>query len=300
MEATKRMAADEGYWHLCTPGELQGIIFKEKEDYIFGMNLSALCAGLYSNSISILTFQLMSNHIHYIMHGKRDFVIEFFLEFKRRLKKYLALKNDYETLKKFNPNVIKISDINYLRNAIAYVNRNGYLVDRKCTPFTYPWGANRYFFNYTSNEILRTSISRISIKKRRKIFHTHTNELPDNYFITDGYVSPESYVKIEEAMQLYRDSHHYFNLISRRTETFSQIAKELGDSITYTDEEIYTAIFSLSIKNFEMPPKALSPDQKIEIAKELHFNYNATNKQIARTIRIDERIINNLFPDNKK
>lgn len=38
--------------------------------------------------------------------------------------------------------------------------------------------------------------------------------------------------------------------------------------------------------------------QKIEIAKDLHHKYNASNKQIKRVLRLDETIIEELFPKN--
>ena len=287
------------FWHLTTPGEMQSIIFKDKTDFIFGMNLTALCSAIYKEIQAIYTFQLMNNHIHFIIEGQKTAIIEFFNEFKKRLSRYLARKREYNTLKKFSPNILKIHDINHLINAIAYTNRNGYLIDKNYTPFTYPWGANRYFFNYATPEQTRLYIKEVSIKNRRRAFHTHMNEFPENYYFTEEYISPECYVKIEEAMQLFKDSHHYFNLISRRVETFTQIAKELGDKITYTDEELFGTIYSLSIKKFEMPPKHLSANQKIELAKELHYNYNAHNKQISRILHIDTTIINNLFPHKK-
>lgn len=40
-----------------------------------------------------------------------------------------------------------INDLKALREAIVYVNRNGYVVNPSHTPFSYPWGTGRYYFN---------------------------------------------------------------------------------------------------------------------------------------------------------
>ena len=93
-------------------------------------------------------------------------------------------------------------------------------------------------------------------------------------------------------------AHHYFNLVSRHVESFISIATELGDRILYTDNELYSAVCSISAKKFEVAPKILDKTQKIEIAKDLHHKYNASNKQIKRVLRIDEAIIEELFPKN--
>lgn len=296
----KKLHGGKEFWHVCTPGEMQSIIFRNREEYVFGMNIVALCAGIFRKCISIYTFQLMSNHVHFIIEGNEENTIGFFNEFKKRMSKYYALKGDSKLLENFSPSIFRINDINYLRNSITYVNRNGYLVNRDYNPFSYPWGANKYFFNYSSSEKIRVGIGKIPIRLKRKIFHTHYNEFPENFYFTEDYISPECYVKIKSAMQLFRDAHQYFNLISRRVETFSEIARELGDKVICTDDEIYSAIYSLGIKKFEMPPKSLSPEQKMEIAKELRFNYNASNKQISRTLHLEMAILNELFPDSQK
>ena len=75
------------------------------------------------------------------------------------------------------------------------------------------------------------------------------------------------------------------------------IAKELGDKVTYTDYEIYSAIMSLCIRRYEVKnPSLLDKDAKIEVAKIMHFDYNASNKQIKRVLRLDDNVIETLFP----
>ena len=69
-----------------------------------------------------------------------------------------------------------------------------------------------------------------------------------------------------------------------------------SSSVTYTDDELFTAANALSAKRFELSTKVLGKNQKIEIAKELHYGYNASNKQIKRVLRIDEAVVNELFP----
>lgn len=283
-------------WHLYTPGDLSRIIFRTLEEYIFGMNLVALCAAHFKGLIDIFTFQIMSNHFHFVLQGDKNVVISFFEELRKRLVRYLSNKNRFSDLKGFSYSIIKIESISYMRNLITYVNRNGYLIDRDSTPFSYTWGGNAYFFNKQVNDYKQLLLKELSIKKKREIFKTHDIFLPDNYFLINGYVSPVCYLNIELAEKFFRNAHHYFNLVSRRVELFAQIAKELGDSISYTDEELNSAIYYISSKKFGTTPKVLTKQQKIEVAKELHFNYNASVKQIKRVLRLEESILNALFP----
>ena len=55
------------FWHLCTPGKSQCLIFRNKSDYVAGMNLVALSANKFSETVEIYAFELMSNHFHFLI-----------------------------------------------------------------------------------------------------------------------------------------------------------------------------------------------------------------------------------------
>ena len=284
-------------WLLCTPGEFVGVIFRDRDDYIFGMNLVALCAANFTPQLKILTFQIMSNHLHFVIECEEPVIGEFFAFLKKRLQRYLANSGYLGSLSGFVPNYFRISKSRYLQNVIVYVNRNGYLVDRQSTPLTYEWGANRFFFNkFTHNEMV-VNVGQLSLEKRRAMFKSRNFEIPADYIVTQGYISPLSYCHITLAESFFKDANHYFHLSSRQIESYSSIAKELGDKVTYTDYEIYSAIMSLCIRRYEVKnPSLLDKDAKIEVAKIMHFDYNASNKQIKRVLRLDENVIESLFP----
>ena len=285
------------YWHLCTPGEFQSVIFKEREDFVFGMNLVAWCVAHYEGAIKIYTFQLMSNHFHFVLSCDYNIVYEFFALLKKRLSRYLAARNSNTDIKKLECNIFEVKDLQYMRTVIAYVNRNGYLVDRDSTPYNYQWGANRFFFAPAVEYETRTYLSAVPKRKLGAIFSTHEIQFPETYYFTGNYVSPYSYCHIYEAEQLYRNAHDYFHLVSRRVESFSDIAKELGDYVAYTDEEIYAAAVTISMGNYKMKsPKLLGVSEKMQLAKELKYKYNASIKQMRRILGMDERLLNELFP----
>ncbi len=290
----------EQFWHLCTPGDLSGVLFAEKKDFEYGMNAVALTACKFSGKVTIYTFQLMSNHLHFLMSGKLQDLQDFFKELKEKLQRYLSgIERSFE-MQKFECRCFEITNIIYLRNVLAYINRNGYLVDSAFTPFTYRWGANRYFFTPHSRQEPTVLLHKFSVREKRKLFRTHNFPFPDNFFIIDGYVSPLCYCHIEEAENWFEDAHHYFALVSRRVEAFADIARELGDSVIYTDEEINWAALSLSKKQYDSSkPQLLSKEKKIEIARQLKFGYNASNKQLKRILKLDESIVEAMFPTKK-
>ena len=106
-----------------------------------------------------------------------------------------------------------------------------------------------------------------------------------------------SFCDIRLGESLFRDARSYFNSLTRNAEAFSQIASRLKDSIFLTDEELYSVLCSHINKEYSVKTAAeLTAQQKIETARHLHFNYNASNQQLRRMLRMDLAILKEIFP----
>lgn len=284
------------FWHLYSPGNLRELIIKEEKEYIDAMNIIAFCAS-QSDNIQILTFQVMSNHFHFVVSGSEKSVEEFGeLLRKKILRIFYGSVNSY-IAKEFSFKHILIDNLLYLRNVIAYINRNGYLVNENHTPFSYPWGANSYFFNQLHKMQNKTYISYTSIREKKKMFKTHLVDIPTTYYVTDGYINPYCYCKIDLAENIFKNAQQYFTIISRRVESFTEIAKELEDKVFYTDNEIYQIVTNLCLKNYNVKKASeLQAADKLTMAILLKNKYNCTKKQVARLLSLEQEIIAQLFP----
>ena len=110
-------------------------------------------------------------------------------------------------------------------------------------------------------------------------------------------MSPFSFCDVGTAMALFRDAHHYFHMVSRDVESQRLMAKELGESVFYSDTELFNAV-SLFIRDKYglLSPPALPKESKIETALWMHHNYNAGNKQICRILKLEPSVVDALFP----
>ena len=298
-----RNVAVEGkkIWHLCTPGESSGILFRAEADYIYGMNMVGVSAARFFGKIGIYTFQLMSNHLHFVIEGEPDDIEEFFNDLKLRLRRYLLKQERAYDINQISHNSILVKDESYLKNLIAYVNRNGYLVNKNMTQFSYPWGANRYFFFPLAEIESKAYLSKMANRIKMDMFHTRDINFPEHFYLTNGYISPYCYCKIKQAEDLYMNAHHYSSLVSRRVESFLDIAAEIGDTIAYSDEEMYVSVFHHIKKQFDKSSiQTLSKTEKLQVAKVMHYEYNSSNKQISRILRLDIEAIDALFPQRAK
>lgn len=154
------------FWHLFTPGHLTELLFTNDQDFGFGMNLMGICADRYP-TIKIYTFELMNNHLHCILSGKRDDCEEMFDMYQSRLKRYLAIEGRVIEMSAFRASLLGIPDLNSLRSEIVYVNRNGYLVKSSYTPYSYLWGAGYLFFNPIYELLPATEYNALTIREKK-------------------------------------------------------------------------------------------------------------------------------------
>ena len=286
-----------GVWHLCTPGGKQPIIFKDPEDYVFAMTLMAMCA-FDCPPVQVITFIIMSNHIHVVLCGSEADVLAFFTLFKRRFQRYLAEKGQRTDLSHFAcEKPIPIDTLESLRNQICYTNRNNFVVDPDQMPFSYPYGANGCYFLPVVQNRRDACFGELTLREKRRLVHAREVGYPGTYIVTDGYFSPMSFCRLDIGEAVFRDARHYFNKLSKDVESYRGIAAQLGDRIFYTDDELYDIVKRIcKEKHAGQRPGLLGKNEKLELARLLRYDYNADNAKIMRMLSLPMALLDQLFP----
>lgn len=281
-------------YHACS-SENHPVIFVTEEDYRTGMTILGMCAIL-QKGIRIIAFELMSNHIHLVVCGSEEDILGFFRMFKRLLARHMAHDGRADSVKRLEMNLFRIESLENLRNVIAYVHRNGFIVNKDMTPHSYPWGTNRFYFNPDSR--LRYSEVRkgMGAVERRAVSHSRLFDDEKGLFMTDDYVSPLCFCAINEGESMFRNARHYYSKVSRHIESYDDIARSIGEDILYTDEDLYSAMIAIIRDDYGTSnPSLLAADAKFKVAKTLRYNYNATRKQIQRMLKVGDNVLNALF-----
>lgn len=291
-----RFNQDGPYWHLYTDGHKMDMIFSCKDDMVVGMNLIAVSALAFPK-IKVFTFELMNNHIHIILRGAREECEELFALFKSRLAKFFSRNGRVVNLRDFKCNMIEITSLQALRNEIVYANRNGFVAMPSCTPYSYPWGAGAFFFNPFLEKLSSVEFTDLTVRERRAICRSNNIDLPKGLKVCDGMILPSSWCRIHEAENFFRNAHHYFQCLTKKYEAYSEIADRLHESVFITDEEMYSAVCALCVKDFNVKhPGHLSAKQKVDMARRMKSEYNASNRQIKNILKIEMGIVDELFP----
>lgn len=284
------------FWHLFTDGSSMEDIFLNEEDMKTGMIALALSKCIYPE-IEIITFELMSNHIHLILRGDREVCIELFGYFRRKLARIFGRQGRCIDWRRFKADIIEITELKALRNEIIYVNRNAFVASPQFTPFSYRWGGGWAYYSPVIKMLPTRSLTEIKFNQARKMTHSRYFEVFKTLrFIGDTVFIP-SFCNIELGERMFTDARSYFLALTRNAEGMSLIAARLKDNIFLTDEELYAVAVRFADDKFECKRlRSLTPEQRIETAKELHFKYNASNKQIRRILKLDPGILSELFP----
>ena len=281
------------WWHLYTPGNLTSLLFANDNDYRFAMNLMARCLAEFP-TLSVITFEIMSNHIHIVLSGDEHIINEFFATYRKRLKRYLSTKAQGRLSNQFQMSLKPINELKALRETIVYVNRNGYVVDPSHTPFSYPWGTGRYYFNDVQIAKKLSDVSDIGI---RRMFRSRNPHLPGDYRVIDGYVSPLEYCAVKLGMAMFRNAHQYFYMISKNIEAYEKLAAELDDGEYLTDSELFTQVVKILKTGYAANSlRDLTTAQKQDLARKLRSDYRSSNGQIRRILGLSQYEIDSMFP----
>lgn len=281
-------------YHLWTPENFE-IIFRNDAEFTVGMGIIAIAAQCFPE-VTILTFELMTNHLHIMASGEEQRLRMMFGQIKKHLMRMASDAGRTINWAAFNPGIRLLDSLSDARNVLIYDNRNGFLVNDSYTPFSYPWGANVCYFNPDARKRFNESSVFSTIKDRRAITRSHISDGIKGLKTLDGIFSPFSFCNIEMGESLFRDAVHYFYMLGRNIESNKEIAKEIGESISYTEEELYAAVSVRCRQEFGTAnPSQIPAHAKLGIAKFMRYEYNASIKQIQRMLRLDTGVLHSLF-----
>lgn len=283
------------FWHLYTDGTRMQDIFCCEDEFKKGMTALAVCVIL-SPDVELVTFELMNNHIHLILCGSKTGGMELFSRFRRRLKRLSRQWGRILDWDAFEPQILEIESLQALRNEIIYVNRNAYVASYQYTPFSYPWGGGWAYFLPVIGQLQVMSLQDIGARMMRELTHyRNVEEISALKFVGDVPFIP-SFCRVDIGERLFQNARSYFHLLTRNVEAFSQVASRLKDMVFLTDDEMFVVATRIASEIFSAKLAMLTSEQKIQLARKLHFDYNASNQQLRRILKLDLTLINELFP----
>ena len=269
-------------WLITTEHLKAGLWFRDEEDFKVGMNFVAIQA--HASRVVVLSFILMSNHVHFVLKADSKKDAEAFIEgFKHRYSLYMRRK--YGVKEFLRGNGVQIDPISWYdedpEKAIAYVEMNCVAANICSHPSQYLWGTGGVFFN--PGKLSGRPLRAFSKRACKRLLHTDVESLPENWLVgADGYILPQSYVDVAAVEACFKTPQrmNWFLLNSSKAKKRLDADDNLP---AFRDQVILAAIPDLCRSLFGKPGfSQLSREEQVEFVRQLRFRFSAHVNQIAR------------------
>ena len=293
----ERLFREEGpFFHLHTEPLKTGVIFMNDEERAVALVYVAIAAALAG--VEILAYALMSNHFHFILRGEEARCKDFYARFSAMLALYFSRHGRPRVLDPIgDPTPIPITSLKQLRDEIAYVIRNPFVVRKDVNLFAYPWCSGFLYFNPMLSMFEQRSAGTLTWRERRALTHSRNLALPQGLTLVGGQVFPGSFVNYRLVESLFADCRQFLFWVLKNVEAQVETSLRFNERPSLTDDEVISITFRLCKEEFGVKgPSSLADLQKINLARRLKYDYYASNGQISRSIGLQPRIVDEMFP----
>lgn len=257
--------------------------FRDEEDFRVAMNYVAIAA--FCSGIIILSFILMSNHVHFVLSCSRERADLFINKFKRLYSAYYRRKYGVgELLRRNDWDVVEL-DVRdeSLEKAIAYVMMNSVAANICLEASGYPWGTGDLLFN--SRPLSTRRLSEMSARAQIRLLKSNIR-LPQEYKVTsDGYIWPGSYIPFKRVESIFRTPKrlNYF----LKTSSKARLRMEKDPMPSFRDQSILAACEDLCHSLFRVSSiDELSAERKAELLRQLGRRFSSDLNQLCRVTGI--------------
>ena len=283
------------YYHLHTKPLENGLIFQDEEERKVAINFIGIIAK--EIHIDILAFALMSNHFHFIIRGEKVECLEFFRRLKKRLSYFLARKGRPGVLDAVEPKTPSITSLTQLRNEIAYVIRNPYVVLVDVNPLAYPWCSGFLYFNPLLPHLESKPVDELTYREKRSITRASEADLDPSLRVRDGMIAPESFVNYRLVERLFPHARKFTWWVFKNVEAQVGVAQSLDEHPNISDDELYIVTIRICKEQFgKKSTKELTEQEQKKLAVQLKNDWYASNAQVTRLSGLNSETVNELFP----
>ncbi len=288
-EREEYRAGGKGYYHLCTDGLKEGLIFYQEDQYAYGMILLGLISRRFH--LTIYAFALMPNHLHLIVEGTGANCLDAFDYLKHKLSERLKRDGCAPLPENYWFKLVKIEDEEQLKREIIYVLRNP-LEKGNGTVGGYLWASGWLYFSNLAKAMGGTLAGEMSKRSKIKYFTTEQT-IPDHWRV-HPYLGllPDSFVDTTLVKRLFPSPKDLQAALVKDYEVYFQMARRLGELYEFSKTEIAGIVSQTLQKRFGgRNLMDLTEQDKGKMALILNREYGLTSYQISKSIFLKELVV---------
>ena len=271
-----------------------GVLFRDEEDYVYGVN--SLAIGTLKYSVSLLGYTLMSNHFHLLLSGTYTECENYFHFMLRRLIRLLSKKYGVKGLIKADTfNVTAVLDRQTFVNELAYLLRNAYRA-RLASPHSYRWSSADVYFNPFREQVHGISFCTLTQEQKRVILRSHEN-VPGNWEHANGCILNRFFVDYQKAEKILEDSVSLFDKLRLYDlESAVKMAHGLAESMRFSDSQLQEKIALICRKEYHVESvHQLDRKSLFLLARSLSRRFAATRSQLRRLLGLTDDMLDKIL-----
>lgn len=281
--------------HLYTKPLETEVFFDSDDERKVAVNYLAI--AVKQSKCNLLAYAIMTNHFHFILEGREVDTLAFYDCFRRLMDNYFQHHGKGAIMKIADPGLTAINNLAHLRNEIAYVLRNPFVVLNTVNVFAYPWTSGNLYFNPLLTKSGKPA-SKYSMNALREMTKTRTlPPIDESIYFEDGVAQPWSFVDYKYVEGFYDNARQFIFSILKNVEGQIETAVSYGEIPSLSDEELLPHVYKLCRQKMKAEsPSALDEKGKKQLAVMVKNAFYSSNKQIARLLKINLATVNDLFP----
>ena len=288
-----RAEDDCGFFHVCTNGTVLPWMFKDTEDFVYGVNRIGICCLI--SDISVLVYSLMDNHVHFLLYGSLDKCHRFIYNYKFLTGKWISHKYKISKyLKNLPVSIIPLQTEEDLLETAVYIDRNAIMAGFDGLPYDYPWSSCKLMFRKSDeNSVRRYRIRDFSRNALREILKSRV-EFPDDWTFDEQFMlDPMCFTKIKMMEKAFKSSPRYLYFLTKKLEgKINQALAEYGNRSFVSDKDLREITERLAFQMFRSREvRTLNVESRLKLARKLKHDYASSPKQIARMLHLEANLL---------
>ncbi len=285
---------DVSFYHICSSGTYNSLMFRSDSDFITWMNDLLVCAT--KHDIDIYAFCLMNNHFHFLVRGNYQNARKFaqlYLQRRIRLirKKYCEIKYASD----IDLSIKVINNLEYLRGVCGYILRNPMSAGMNVIPTAYPWSSANLYFKKPDSYVQERQLSSLGIRRQRELFYTK-ELLPQDLFIDNNdMIYPAQYVKVTELEQLFLNPRQFSFYLSKNNDVEFETDSGILKSVKFRDDELFQSLEEISKRRFDSEYKNLSVEKRCLATIEMAKKFRVTTTRASRISSLPPNLLAELL-----
>ena len=287
------------YYHLYSNGDDAINFILTNDDFVAAFNRVALCCHL--SKVEVLSFSIEDTHIHALLYGTWEECSLFKKLFEENSLRCIVVKRGSSDGVRLICELDKITDENYLMNVAIYTIIQATKDGKAVMPYDYRFGTGALYFR-SKHAVLpwlideygmmaeTKSFEQLSAREKRRICGSR-EDVPDSWLVCNGFILPTNYVKAARFESIFK-THNCFRVFlssSREKNKVVQDRMAYVSGVTVEDLEARELCESICLELFGRKGiRHVTPQQRLEVARELRRRYHLSYRQISTLTRLPE------------